>query len=373
MMKKIFTLLCFASLSFTSFGQAIIPGFGGTNVINQETFFPKISAAAAEPNDTLGLTEFLTSTPSLFGLPTGFATGFSNSIDTFDVGGQQIIATTQFHAFSEGHIVNGDYSVVGAMFFAGSVSSVSGTNPNITVSAQLIEDSMAISNPATIQSPDIEGPGQTLASATVPLEDVGYDPLGNLIPTFVNFPSAPFVDSDMCVTVNIENVYAGSPMDTIAIISTNDGEGDGTWTYHRLSQSAVGFPATALWTPTSVMIQSPSGSAIDINLAIFPIVSEPNGIEDAGFFSGLKMTTYPNPALAIDNVTIQYGLETGADKVEINIFDMNGKVVFSTTEGSKANGLYNVNVPIGTLNAGSYVYALEADGARIAKRMEVLK
>jgi hypothetical protein len=32
-----------------------------------------------------------------------------------------------------------------------------------------------------------------------------------------------------------------------------------------------------------------------------------------------------------------------------------------------------MNIPAGTLASGSYIYVLNADGARIAKRMEVLK
>ena len=85
------------------------------------------------------------------------------------------------------------------------------------------------------------------------------------------------------------------------------------------------------------------------------------------------MTTYPNPALASDNITIQYGVESSVEKVEINIIDMNGRLIFTAEEGSKTSGLYNLNVPAGTLSVGSYIYSIEADGARMAKRMEILK
>ena len=52
---------------------------------------------------------------------------------------------------------------------------------------------------------------------------------------------------------------------------------------------------------------------------------------------------------------------------------MNGKLVHTVVEGDKPAGIHNVIVPAGTLSAGSYVYSLEANGGRMAKRLEVLK
>jgi flagellar hook assembly protein FlgD len=115
-------------------------------------------------------------------------------------------------------------------------------------------------------------------------------------------------------------------------------------------------------------------SDLFVNLAIFAVVAEsPNSIEEQGYMNGVKVTMYPNPAVSSENVTIQYGLETSAKNVDLSIVNVNGQVVYTAAQGAKASGIYTMNVPAGTLSSGSYIYVLNADGARIAKRMEILK
>lgn len=336
---------------------------------------PEIEAGigAGGVNDTLGLADFIQATPAVYALPTGYGTGTSHSVDTFQTPIGPVVATTQFHSFAEGYLVNDDYTVLGAMFFAGAVDVASGGNPDLTVKVQKIEDNKAVSDPATVQNPDIPGPGAVLASAVVALGDVAIDPTGaTLLPTFVDFTSTPFVDVDFCISIDISNVYSGTPMDTIAIVTTADGEGDDEYTYHQIYQTSSAGTGT-VWTTTDVVIATGPGSGVNVNFAMFPIVTEFVGIEEAGFFDGLKMQAYPNPGLASENITIQYAIESLVEKVEINVFDMTGRTIFSTSLGAKNAGIYSLDVPVGILNAGSYIYSIEVDGGRMAKRLEILK
>jgi hypothetical protein len=372
-MKKIFTLISMVSVATASFGQALL---GEPQMIKSVHFdVPEIEAgigAGGAPTDTLGLEDFLLATPAVFGLPTGYASGMSHSVDTFQTPIGEIVATTQQHGFAEGYLINDDYVITGAMFFAGVLDGPSGTNPDLTVKVQLIEDNKAISDPATVQQPDIPGPGQTLASATVALDDVAVDPLGlALLPTFVDFPSMPSTDSDFCVSIDISNIYDSTPMDTVAIVTTNDGEGDGEYTYHQINQQAA-IGGASIWAPTSAVIATGPGSGVNINFAMFPIVYEGVGIEEASFMNGLKMQTYPNPAASGQVIRLDYGLEKAVKNAEVNIYSLDGQLVFSQSLGAKTSGLHSLNIPAGTLAAGTYVYAMQADNARMAKKLEVL-
>lgn len=374
-MKKTFTLIVAVAISAGSYAQSLLGGMTTIVETTREvpTTLPGVGAAGT--NDTLGLEDFLLATPSLYQTTAGYASGTVLSVDTFNVPPVgEVVATTTYVAFAEGYLINDEYSLLGAMFFAGVAESVSGTNPNVTVTAQLIQDNKAISDPSTVQNPDIPGPGQTLATATVALEDVAIDPNGNaLLPTFVDFTSTPFVDADFCIVVNIANLYNGTPIDTLAIITTADGEGDDEYTYHRVDQQAQGLGGATIWTPTSAMLQVSPGSGVNINFAMFPIVTEYVGIEDIGYFDGVKMQAYPSPALSSDNVRIDFALENAKDNVTINIYAMDGQQVFTSALGAKASGTHSLYVPAGTLAAGTYVYSIQADGSRMAKRMEILK
>lgn len=372
-MKKIFTVILAAGVTGSGYAQALLEG----NSIVTESFRegqpPVFSPAAGGNTDTLGLSEFLETNFGLYGLGNGYATGMSHNVTaiTQPVTGN---LTNQFHAFAEGYVVNTNYTVLGAVFLAGVSSSQSGDNPDIEVSVHLIEDNKAFSNPATVQAADIPGPGDALATATIPLADVT-----TLLPNIVEFSTPPSVTGDFCVSVNIAGVYDGTPMDTLAIFSTENGAGDDMYTFHNIYQklanpSGVELFSANLWAPTSAVV-TVSSVGVNVNLGIFPIVEEDIsiGIEEAGFINGVNLTTYPNPALSSDNVRIDYTLETAAKAVVLNVFDMNGRVIWTAEEGSRSNGIHAVNVPSGLLSSGSYIYSITADDKRVAKRMQVLK
>jgi len=52
---------------------------------------------------------------------------------------------------------------------------------------------------------------------------------------------------------------------------------------------------------------------------------------------------------------------------------MNGRLVHSIAEGDRTAGIHSIEIPAGTLTAGSYLYVMQANGGRMAKRLEVLK
>jgi hypothetical protein len=160
----------------------------------------------------------------------------------------------------------------------------------------------------------------------------------------------------------------GTPSDTLVLLADAHNDSDGESTFTKITQGASAS-GQGIWARSTALLQSD----LFVNLAIFAVVAESGvGIEEQGFVNGVKMTTYPNPAANGDNVTIQYGLESAAQDVSVRIVSTTGQVVYSVSEGSKNSGVHQTIVPTGTLASGSYVYLLEADGKRLAKRLEIL-
>ncbi|MCB9185172.1 MAG: T9SS type A sorting domain-containing protein [Flavobacteriales bacterium] len=316
---------------------------------------PVEHSSALDATDTLGLADFGTEIWQ-YGSPSGFVFG------TNDLEGQvqgQTVHQLNF-AYAAGYIVNTEYNVTGAMIWFGGKEDVSGSPADLTVQMFSLADNKAYSN-AQVQSPDVIGPNQQLGSATLAFDDVDTTDA-----TYVMFANPLWTNTDFALAVDITDLY-GAPADTVWIYASEDGASDGSYTW-----SNIGFDIapTRIWALTTGLLQG----GLDVNLAIFAIVAESGvGIEEQGFLNGVKMTTYPNPAVSAETVRIQYGLENAADKVEINILDMSGKLVYTVTEGTKAAGIHTINIPAGTLSAGSYIYSLQANGGRMAKRLEVLK
>jgi hypothetical protein len=317
------------------------------------------SVAAGGATDTLGLSEF-GSNIVFYASPTGYVFG-TNDLEGEASPGQPI---HQFnYQYAAGFIVNESYNVLGAMMWFGAKHNVSGNPADLKLNMYSLNDDKALSA-ATVQEPDVIGPDQLLGSIDLPFEDV--DTASFNTPTYAFFSNPVWYSEDFALSVDLTNLY-GTASDTVMLYADEDGDSDGSYTWTELGFDIA--PVT-FWALSTGMLQG----GLDVNLAIFAIVAEsPNSIEEQGYLNGVKMTTYPNPALFSDNVTIQYGVESYVKNVEFNIFDMNGKQMFTSSLGSKSAGLYNLSIPSGTLSAGSYIYSIEADGGRMAKRMEILE
>lgn len=361
-MKKIYFSLLFAGASLAATAQqAILPSEGiGTKF---EINVPASVAAAGE--DTLGLADFSSQLQITYDIGgSGYIFGTSVLDTSLSQGGQTIPLTIINSGLGRGFIVNDPYNVTGAMVWFALKDGVNSSPADLNISLHAMAEDVALTSPSS-QSGDGAGPGAELASVALPFADVDTSS-SVLTPTIVSFSSPVWVNGDIAVVVDLGPLY-GSSVDTVAVYNEADGtsSGDGTYSYYR--QAAQGLPVAPLWIASSAL-------GLEADLAIFAIVQESGvGIEEQGYFNGVKMTTYPNPAVAAENITVQYGVETAVENVEVSIYTMSGQVVYTTAEGPKANGIYNLTIPAGTLSAGSYIYAIDADGKRLAKRLEILK
>ena len=361
-MKKIYLFGIALALTGTSMAQSIIQQ-SISHVQMKEIELPTAGVAAADPTDTLGINEFGTNA-FVYSSPSGFVFGTNDLEDTQTIPGSTVHQLN--YEFAGGYIVNGSYNVLGAMILVASKEDVTGTPSDVTVNVWSLADNKARSG-ASAQTPDVIGPDQVLTSATVAFSD-----LDTVLPTFVTFTNSAWVNSDFAIGVDIEDLY-GNPADTVALIADEDGDSDGTYTWTKFGfvvDPPLPQPVPSAWFLTTGTLQG----GLDVNLGVFAIVSESlTSIEEQGFLNGVKMTTYPNPALTSENVRIDFGLESAKENVELSVYTMNGQIAYTTALGSKSSGIHSINIPAGTLSAGSYVYSLVADGARIAKRMEIMK
>lgn len=356
-MKKIYLTVVAISVASATFAQSFL-NQQVTGAVAKEIQLPAAGVAAADPTDTLGIDEF-GGDFWIYSSNSGYVFGSSDLEG--QVQGQTVHQLN--YEYAAGFLVNDSYTVLGAMFFTGGKEDVSGSPADMKVKIWSLADDKAYLD-GQAQSPTEIGPNQALATESVAFADVDTTDA-----TYVTFSNPVWVNTDFAIGLDIQSLYNGAnDADTIFFVSDENGSSDGSYTWTKLGFDIV--PGQFFWTLSTGLLQG----GLDVNLAVFAIVAEsPNGIEEQGYLNGVKMTTYPNPAMTSDNVTIQYGVENAVKNVDINIYDMNGKQVFNAALGAKASGVYNLNVPAGTLSAGSYIYSIEADGGRMAKRMEILK
>ncbi len=355
-MKKIYLSITVLAVSSAAFAQSFVQQTV-TSSVAKEISFPTHSNAAATPTDTLGFDE-LGNQLIYYSSNSGYVFGTNVLVDP---------QGTQYNLeYARGFIVNDSYTVIGAGFIFAGKENVSGSPAAAKANLYSIANNRAFGTAAST-APDAPGPSATvLATADVPFADAD-----TVFPniTYVDFGTPAWVGGDFAIGLSIAPLY-GTPTDTLALMADADGDSDGDYTFTRIALTPTAPVAQTLWAKSTILLQG----GLNVNLAIFAVVAESSvGIEEQGFFNGVKMTTFPNPALTSDNVTIQYGVENAVENVTVNIYTLNGQVAYSASQGAKASGTYNVNVPAGTLASGSYIYAIEADGRRLAKKMEILK
>lgn len=359
-MKKIYLSVIALAIGASAFAQQGMVKQQVTSAVAKGVFTPAPSSVAVDPTDTLGFEE-LGANLILYSSQSGYVFGTNDFVNPANP------AQHQYNMeYARGFILNDPYTVIGAALIFGHKEDVTGNPAAAKVNLHTIAENRAISDPT---SAALNAPGP--ANAVLATGNLAFADADTAFPnlSFVDFATPAWVGSDFAISLDISPLY-GAPADTLVLLADEDGDSDGDYTWTRLAASPAATNAQKIWAKTTAMLQG----GLDVNLAIFAIVAESlNGIEEQGFMNGVKMTSYPNPATADANVTVQFGLETAAKNVDINIYTLGGQLVHNAALGAKAAGLHNLNVAAGTLSAGSYIYTIDADGRRMAKKMEILK
>lgn len=206
-------------------------------------------------------------------------------------------------------------------------------------------------------TPDAEGPNTTpLRTQALSLADV--DTASTLVFTSVMLNSPVSINGNFAIEVDASSFTASG--DTVGIVCDADGDGQG----YNFVRRGPGF----FW----ILTRAASTSSLDNNIAIFPVIGDNNvGIDDNEFFNGVQLSAFPNPA--VNNTTISFRLEKSFNKVLINVMDAQGKIVNRIEKGALASGLYNEQMEVSSLSAGTYYYTIYADNTKLTKSFNVVK
>lgn len=249
------------------------------------------------------------------------------------------------------------YKIEEVILWCGEKSESGSTTGNLTVNIQLIDDSSSYGN-GTITY-NITAPGTVVGTATIPWINIDTTLNLNGSLTSVSFASPVFVSSDYAVGVDYADIATN--LDTVGFVN-NDGQvtDDHQWIYYPGATSNF-------WAQYEHIVNGGWSK----KACYWPVIDRATGIEEASMINGVKMAVSPNPA--VDQVKVQYELADNSN-VQVQIYDLTGKVVYDMTEVNVAAGVTNnVTIDVSELSAGNYYVSLVANGERSTSKLVLTK
>lgn len=197
--------------------------------------------------------------------------------------------------------------------------------------------------------------GAQLGSASIPVAVSSINT--NSLTTFAFATPVSLTGSTFYVAIDMSGLNPAAG-DTIAIVSTSTCTANGSGAYEQWDDATWHSFVTS-W-----------ASSYTMDLYIFPAVTaETVGIkENKGIVSSLNV--FPNPAA--NDITINYTLST-ATVVEVEVYDMTGKLVKGLAAQSQEVGSHSTKIDISSLEAGIYMYGIKANGSKAFGKFNVVK
>jgi hypothetical protein len=155
----------------------------------------------------------------------------------------------------------------------------------------------------------------------------------------------------------------GANKDTLAILSTKLGCSSTdslSWTYTVYNPAAV----AASWGSVN------SNFGQNLDLAIFPVLNITTGLSSVTKGDLTLLAAFPNPAT--NEISINFGLNQSS-KVEIEIYDVTGKMVNSIKLDNLEVGTHTSKVNVSNLNSGVYMYSVKSENAKMFSKFTVTK
>jgi hypothetical protein len=146
------------------------------------------------------------------------------------------------------------------------------------------------------------------------------------------------------------------PANKLGIVSCVDGGAQGTDLSWELWDNNAWYSMLGSW-------------PLDFDMMFFPIVTTQGADVQEYFINNVIMNVYPNPVS--DVATIEYELKNSANNVHVTIHDLTGKGVINLDLGAQNAGNHSVKIDVSQLAAGTYIYSLQADKNRLAKKFTV--
>lgn len=167
--------------------------------------------------------------------------------------------------------------------------------------------------------------------------------------------------------VSIETTpIGGAGLDTLAILSSTVGCSSTdslSWRYNTVT------PTNPVLSSSWRNVKAAFGGNLD--LAIFPVLDITTGLSNGISKGNLTLlAAFPNPAT--NDVSINFGLNQ-TSKVEIEIYDVTGKMVNSIKLDELEAGNHTSKINVSSLNAGVYMYSVKSENAKMFSKFTIAK
>ncbi|MBI3519426.1 MAG: T9SS type A sorting domain-containing protein [Bacteroidetes bacterium] len=164
----------------------------------------------------------------------------------------------------------------------------------------------------------------------------------------------------------------GAGNDTLAILST---------AYGCSSTDSLSWISRTINPPTAAaavggsgwvsFIKSSGGTAADnLDFLIFPVVNITTGLNSISKGNLTLLAAFPNPAA--NEISINFGLSQSS-KVEVEIYDVTGKIVNTIKLENLEAGNHTTKVNTSSLNSGVYMYSVKSDNAKMFSKFTIAK
>ncbi|MGZ3864534.1 MAG: T9SS type A sorting domain-containing protein [Bacteroidia bacterium] len=308
----------------------------GTQSVTVDTLMPASVASATGCGITGGLFNYVADATAPMDSGYIFGTGIINA------GGGT--STNALECAQKYHVDSAGTAVTDVLVLAGAAHGTTAT----TVAKLYLES-------ATTHKPTTQ-----IGASSVPVAMAAYSTTAYTAFHFTA-PIAVAQGTNFFAAVTVP-AFGGADLDTLSILSTELGVCPAAGSD---SCSAVKF-ATFGWYLTKVIFGANG------DLMIFPVINiTTTGVNDHISKGNLNLyAASPNPAS--NSVNINFSL-TNNSKVDIEVLDVTGKVIKTVKGGEFAAGKGSVAVDVTTLDAGSYIYSITTNGAKMFSRFVVAK
>ncbi len=362
-MKKIYLLASAALFTFAANAQN--SESGNAHVLQTKTINHVIPADRIACPDTAGWANFTDFLPE-FASISGQAVIFGYTGGGYVFGNNVSVNQLRIVAQGYSNLNATPIKVQGALLWFGGQESDAGSSATskvvITGYDVVANRSRNTNGSGTFNSSTNNWPGPA-SGAPKCTADLLFSDIDTLGMNYVPFPTPATFLGDMALVMDVTTLAAG---DTVGLVSDQIGDAQNLdFTWHKIGSNW--YVSDQLFSPAAAPDLGSGG--LDLDIAMFPVLCDATGVDE--FFNGMKLTTYPNPA--VDKATIEYSLQRDSKNVAVIVYDQAGRKVFEKKFDEQTSGSYKVTVESINLASGMYFYQLKANGSFLTKKLEIIK
>jgi hypothetical protein len=367
-MKKIYTFIAFLLVAGITFGQMQQPRTDRSNILKstKKVELNRNSSTTATI-DTAGWTTNFT--PQFMGVDQHITTfimgdGSGHNIGYwFGTSGPQSTDSIEPDYWAQCWDNTATLKISGILFWAdGKTQLSSGTGSNLIVGIMKVMPYVANTHGCVTATTPSTSFGPSPVFPFIKFDTVN---IADFDTTFTNFNWAPFASMA---------TITGTPFAAVANFKAMRVAGDTAYMFCdattnglQLNYTQYTYKSTGYYWMSTYL--SGEHATLDVNMSIFAVIDDGAGINDEGYFQGMKMTLRNNPSSDVSYV--DYVLQKSG-QAKLVVLDSRGREVASYNEGSKNSGDVNsISINTSKLDKGTYFLMLSSGGGRFTKKLVV--